>query len=290
MKRTFVIIAILFSISSQYVSAQAVQEYSAYLGGGFSPLSYQLTGDANRSGGFGGNLGVGYTYYFDVIERVTNAGEVQRLQWGIHSGLGLGFYTAKSNISKGETTQTLKDEYNHDLVFKTSLSGYTESQTAMYLTIPVMAHLHIAEQFYAKGGLKAGIPLNGKFSAKNVRIDTKGTYTGINPEPLVDVPFAGFSSEVHNPKGNFDLGFAAMLALEGGMRFRITTDLTVYAGLFFDIGLNNSLKKSSSSFVDYVKPSGEQPAKLTTNSVLTDYTDKARIMAVGVKVSIGMTR
>jgi len=287
MKRIIIIIAILFSVNSQFISAQATQEVSAFLGGGFSPLSYQLQQGGTRSGGFGGEFGVGYTYFFDPIERLVESGSLQRFQFGIHSGLGLGIYTAKATIGTGQTTRTEKDDGGHDFVFEASVSNYAENQTALFLVIPVMAQMQVGDQYYAKAGIKAGIPISGKFSSNNV-VTTKGRYPNINPYPIEEFPFAGFETSNRNPKGDIDLGITVMLALEAGMRFRLTSDLTLYAGLYFDYGLNNSLKTDNNSFIDYVPPTINQSATVTTNSVLSEYTDKANVMAVGVKVSLYM--
>jgi len=286
MKKIIIIIAILFTKSSLYVSAQAMQEFSGYLGGGFSPLSYQLKQGGTRSGGFGGGVGFGYTYFFDVIERVAESGTVQRLQWGIHSGLGLGFYNAKANIGSGLTSSKLqKDDEQDNFIYHTMISGYTESQNALFLTIPVMAQIQLADQYYAKAGIKAGIPVSVKYSAKDVVITNHGEYVDIQ-NTLKNAPFAGFGDFKKNLNGDLGLGFSVMLALEAGMRFRLTTDLTLYAGLYFDYGLN-SFKIKDEPFVAY---NIQNPENFINNSVLSEYTEKANIMAVGIKVRVAMAR
>ena len=283
-----IIIILITVVSGIHVSAQT-QEYSAYLGLGYSPLSYQLKQDASRSGGFGGDVvGLGYTYLFETIERVTESGTVQRMQWGIHSGIGFGFYNARATVSSGKTSSDPQiDDENDRFRLHTTISGYEEKQNTLFLNIPVMAQLHLSDKYYAKAGFKAGIPLIRNYSAKNVIITNEPEYIDIGA-PLRDpnnLKFVGFGAFEKSPKGKFDLGFTMMLALEAGMRFRVFSDLTLYAGVYFDYGLNNSLKTTKDTFVAY---NITDPENFTINSVLTDYTDKAKIMAVGVTVRVAM--
>ena len=279
MKRLILIVA-LFTVSNLYVSAQGSQEFSVYVGGGFSPLSYTLSLDkfsqGERSGGLGGDFGVGYTYFIADT-------------WGIHSGVGIGFYNAKTEVGVGETvSKNLIDDEGDSFELRSTISGYNETQNTMFLTIPVMAHFILMDKFYTKAGIKAAIPLNCKYSSNDLKITNEGYYPQFN-NTINDAKYAGFGQfDIKDSKGNLELGFTVMLALEAGMRFNISETLSLYTGLYFDYGLNNSLKKSSTdTFVSY---NINDPENFSTNSVLTEYTDKANIMAVGVKVRVAMGR
>ena len=104
MKRLIIIVT-LFTFSSLYVLAQ---ELSVYLGGGFSPLSYTLS-QGGRSGGMGGDFGVGYTYFFK--ETI-----------GFHSGLGLGFYNAKTEVGTGQAvSNNLIDDEGDIFVMRSTI-------------------------------------------------------------------------------------------------------------------------------------------------------------------------
>jgi len=288
MKKAIIVIGVLLTVVSQQLLAQAYHELSAQLGGGFSPLSYKLEHDAARSGGLGGSLGGGYTYFFDVIERVTQSGTVQRMQIGIHTGLGVGYYGAKAKIAHAETrSEVQKDSELDNFRLITMISGYDENQNVLLLTVPLMAHVQLGDQFYAKTGFKAGIPVSSRYSAKNVRVTNHGDYFEIE-NVLRNARFAGFGDfDYNNVSGDLDIAPTVMLALEGGMRFRLTTALTVYAGLYFDFGLNNSLRNSSETFITY---NSDNPADYKPNSVLTEFADKARLMSFGVKINVGIAR
>ena len=111
------------------VLAEMLPEYSIYGGGGLSTLNYKLS-QGKRSGGFGGDLGVGFTYFIDF-------------KWGIHSGLGVGLYGAEAKLNGNAITPNLIDEEGKRFDMHTALAGYSETQTVMYLNIPVMAQFRL---------------------------------------------------------------------------------------------------------------------------------------------------
>jgi len=87
-----------------------------------------------------------------------------------------------------------------------------------------------------------------------------------------------------------------MLALEAGMKWNIADNLSLYTGAFFDYGLNNVVKGGKQAFINYTAKDAEN---FTTNSVLSSYTDnsksstftnKANMMAVGIKVRLALVR
>ena len=283
MKKIVIIIAILVIKSSMCVWSQSVHEFSGYLSGGFSPLSYQLSQEkftqGDRSGGFGGEVGLGYTYFL-------SAAEASNMRWGVHSGLGLGFYNAKSNIGNGKTlSKNLTDNEGDTFEFRSTLSGYSETQNAMFLIIPLMAHAQIASKFYSKAGIKAGIPVSSTYKTNEAKLTNVAYFDRYN-NIIENAKYAGIGAfDLKETEGTLDLAFAVMFALEAGMIFRITDALTLYAGAYFDYGLNNSLKTNTDdTFVAY---NPETPSKITTNSILTEYTDKANVMAVGIRVRVG---
>ncbi|MDR0436894.1 MAG: OmpA family protein [Bacteroidales bacterium] len=262
-----------------------VHEFSVYIGGGYSPLMYRISNDhdATRRGGFGGDLvGLGYTYLFPKrIDR--------NLRWGIHTGVGLGLYRTKATIDKGTVqTGTLDDGHNDAFsafILHSTVTHYTEKQTALFLQIPLMAQVDIKERFYAKAGFKAGIPLTGRYSAEGTKYNV-AEYLG-HGDWNDHTTHQGYGTFYKKPKGDIDLKFAAMLALETGMRFWLSDNLKLYAGVYFDYGLNNVYKKEDGqTFAQQDFIGGDQ--HFHTNSILTQFTknEKVKPMSVGVTVRL----
>ena len=125
MKKYVIIIVLFFALSNQYLWAQEAptHEFSAYAGLGLSSLRYQMT-QGDRSGGFGGDFGVGYTWYRTNV-RVTGTGKVFNERWGIFTGLGLGLYGAKTKLNdEKKETKDLVDSERDKFDLTTTLTGY----------------------------------------------------------------------------------------------------------------------------------------------------------------------
>jgi len=294
------ITVILAIIYIPVISAQGIHEFSVDAGLGSSTLRYQLS-QGSRSGGFGGDFGVGYTY-FRARERVTGTEKIFREQWGIHTGLGIGLYNASANLNSVTTVyKNLNDGDNtvdkkyQEFELNSTLTSYKETQKTVYLNIPVMALFQI-EQIYVMGGLKFGIPVSGKYSSKDASLTNEGFYPGLGIS-VDDLPFAGYDKiKGKNFEGDLKPGVAVMLALEAGYKWKIADNLSVYTGLYFDCGLNNVIKNDPKAFINY---DNQSPKNFTTNSVLSSYTDnkkqstftdQTKIMAVGIKLRFAMEK
>ena len=299
-KKIFGILVILSILTVSVISAQGIHEFSVEAGLGSSTLRYELY-YGERSGGFGGAFGVGYTY-FSSKERATSTGSVYRNLWGIHTGLGIGLYNAKAKLDdvKAETKglfdfdDSVENPKYNEFDLRTILHSYTEVQKTVYLNIPVMA-LFQRGQFYAMGGPKFCIPLSGKFSSKNASLTNEGYYHAMDNTATTQ-EFAGYGTFNRDFKGNFDPGIAVILALEAGYKWKITDNLSIYTGVFFDCGLNNTIKESDKAFVNY---NNKRPKEFTTNSVLSSYSDNKKMtiftdrtspMAIGVKLRFAMIK
>jgi len=296
MKKMKKIIIILFAaMSSLYVSAQAIHEFSIYGSGGFSTLSYQLS-QGDKSGGVGGDFGVGYTFFLSK-ERVTETGKILRQNWGIHTGLGIGLYNAKAKLNNVETiTEKLDDgeAIYSEFDLYTTLSGYNETQKAVFLNIPVMACFQM-EQIYFMGGLKFGIPIGGKYESKDATLTNKAYYKDL--DVWLDSPkFAGYGKFTNSSDGKLKQDVTIMLSLETGWNWYINDHFSLYTGLYFDLGLNNVYKNNKNSFINFDM---KNPKDFTTNSVLSSYQDdkvlsvfseKVKVMAIGVKVRLAFSK
>ena len=286
MKKLMIII-LFAAVSSQYVSAQAEHEVSVNVGGGLSSLLYSPTKGSSKIGG-GGEFGLGYTFFSDKLQ-AAETGTVTRAKWGIHSGIGLGLYGAKAKVDN-ETivTEKIPDSDNGDLFdLHTTLKGYEEVQRTMFLNIPVMA-LYDIEPYYIMAGFKFGIPLTGKFKPKSASFTNKAEYKQYE-NWLEEQEFAGLGTfKQKSPDGNLDLGVTVMFALEGGYKWEINHQFILYTGVYFDYGLNNSLKSNQKPFVNYNYTKDSSSGGFTTNSVMSAFTKKAHIMAVGVTARLAM--
>jgi len=296
-----VILVILAILKISVISAQGIHEFSVDAGLGSSSLRYKLS-HGDRSGRVGGDFGVGYTYFFDKV-RITSTGKVFRELWGIHTGMGIGLYNAKAKLDDANTENkglndgdtSVEDPKYNVFDLRTKLDNYSEIQKTVYLNIPVMAQFQI-EQIYAMAGFKFGIPISGKFSSDNATITNAGWYPELGNLATTQ-EFAGYGTfNGRYFEGNFESRFAVIFALEAGYKWRIADNLSIYTGMYFDCGLNNTCKEADKAFVNY---NNKRPKEFSTNSVLSSYsdnkklttfTDKTKLMAVGIKLRFAMEK
>ena len=251
-------------------------EFSLSVGGGLSTLRYQLP-LGGVSGGFGGDFGVGYTCF--VFERT-----------GIHAGVGLGLYGAKATPDGAAIiTPGLVDSDGDVFDMHTVLTGYSETQNAMFLNIPLMIKYQTRheKEYYVMGGVKAGVPLGGNYSSSNATFFNSGYYPKYG-NWATNQEFAGFGT-FDDRSFDGDLAFEVSLALavEAGMKYRIGNSLSLYIGAFFDFGLNNAAKTGSFPFIAY---SADNGSGFAANSVVASLADKVNVMAFGLKVRVGLKK
>lgn len=243
---------------------------------GMSTLKY----DGSKAG-FGGNLNIDYAYNFNK-------------NWALFTGLELDFLSAKAKNSNFNTTELIhvaayapfgddRFDYNADI------SGFSEKQNAMYLSIPIMARYHRAViasgakhsgSFYAMGGLKLGIPMSSKFDQSIDQYTTTG-YSYLTAQMHENEPENGFSTYANqSQKTDLDLKFNIALALEAGYEWNLSQYRRIYTGIYFDYGLNNIASADNSPVISY---NSLNPSKPLLNSI-TASSSKVKATAVGVMV------
>jgi len=287
MKKLIILIILVTSVGSLHVVAQQnVHEFSISGGAGLSTLIYQLS-SGDRNGGFGGNFGLGYTYCRSN-ERVTSTGRIFRENWGFYTGIELGAYHAKAKIRAQESmiTPNLTDYEDDSFEFHTSFPKYIEKQSAMLLTIPLMAQFQY-KQYYVMGGFKFAIPVKARYSAKNATLTNEAYYEEYK-NWIKNLEFVGcdyFEGKDFN--GKLDFGPSLMLALESGMRWRLNDNLSLFTGVYLDYGLSNSFKGSQKGFIKY---DPDKPADFSINSVLSLNAEQVKMMAVGLKLRLTLEK
>jgi hypothetical protein len=278
------VLVITATLNITVISAQSAHEFSIYGGSGLSTLRYQIS-PGESSGSMGADFGLGYTY-FRGKEHVNDTEKVSREKWGIRTGIGLGWYNSNAKLDNEKiTTKNLRDSENDLFDLHTTLSEYKETQKTMFLNIPVMALFQI-DRYYVMGGIKAGIPLIGKYKSKDATLTNKAYYHDLDNWAETQ-EFAGYGRFRNSSDGKLELGISVMLAIEAGMKWRMSNSLWLYTGVYMDYGVNNTSKNSHLPLINYTS---ENPANFTTNSVLSSFTDKAKIMAVGIKVGLALRK
>jgi hypothetical protein len=264
------------NIAAAQKSRYPMHELSVSISGGISNFVYKLD-EGSRNGGFGGSLDIGYSY------------NVKR--WlAIVTGFGVSLYNSKMNISNCSESYNDYDDYGEEFTLSYSLSGYSEKQNAVLLTIPVMARYSTGlgkgtMRYYAAAGLKLGIPISAKASIVAERVTTSGYYVFEYGE-YSNLPKYGFvdGDAVDKTDFNVKLGVTPLLALETGIRFPIGYKKDLTTGIYLDYSPTNVRKISDRHVLEY---QSSYPSQYVYNSVINTKTLNAvRLFAAGVKIGI----
>ena len=299
------LIAILFAMSSLQLSAKTPYEFSVYGGGGYSfflnrPYTTTIQDPMNNkhyssvekvsSSGIGGDLGVGFTGFIAP-------------QFGLHVGLGLGFYNVGIKV---DTLRTYEKEaltvpsndrfYLCDLY--TTLSNYRETYKTVSLSIPFMLHFQATpnssswnrrsstgQGFYAKAGIKLNILLSNNYELEVAKFHNEA-YSPDLENIAATQEFAGLGTfKGKSGKGSF--GYVqALFAFEAGMKWDIGDNRYVYTGAYLDYGLNDPSKSNREPMNNFDYTDRE---KLDMSSLL-DFSNKMHLMTIGIKLRMAFIR
>jgi len=268
------------------INAQDIarHEFSIGIGGGLSTLNYTSSA-GNSKNKMGGKIGLDYTYFLTK-------------EFGLVSGIEYSQYNADikdaafSNILAGLTDPS--DQELFDL--KTGVSKYEEKQTAHYINIPLMIQYQrgYTTKFYTSIGFKIGIPISGHYESKG-NFDNQGFFyeSGIwtsTPE------FMGFGNLPNKEvDGNLDFKIAYIASIELGVKIPLYKNRFIYAGAYFDYGINNIVDNAKQNFTNYLFT--ESKVNFSNNSMLSSYTndnikftEKVNSISAGIKFRFGFIK
>lgn len=261
--------------------AQDIHELSVYGGAGLSELKYKPV-VGKTSGGFGGDFGIGYKFFFHK-------------NIGIGSGLELGFYNKNYRLDHLSSVYLAVDTDGEEFEFRSTLNNYRENQRSMYLNIPLMMQYRTggAVKFYAALGGKVGFPLSVKYKATSALLTNSGYYDYENYE-YTELDFLTLGKfDTQSKKESFDLKTAFMLSAEIGASKKLNDKLSLFAGAYFDYGLNDIRKdKSAQHLIPYTPGETAEINNLAGSYYIVDNSTidaSGKIIPLAVGLKVGLT-
>jgi hypothetical protein len=257
-------------------------EYSAFGSLGMSFLLYNLYGDGETGDGNSTSLGFGYAYNFDT------GGDNQ---WAALTGVEYARYGGSARYSSLHERYTAYDNSGTppgEMLFDYTIKNFQEEQSVSMLSIPLMVRLTTSLSLYKNsfvyfaGGMKVGVPLTAKATAKGTLLSSG--YYEYEDVLYTDLPNHGFFSNQRVTHSNkITAGVAAILTFESGMRFTVGNRALLYAGLQFDLTLNDLKKVNNQHPLNFTN--GVISYESLLNSVLAD---KMKAVCVAIKLGIGI--
>jgi len=278
MKRITILLAagLFISALNAQNSDQYRHEIGISVGGGLSSLQYKLT-EGKHGIGFGGQAGVGYTFFFSP-------------HWGLGTGAEIAVYQAKAKLSDFSDSYdvqgaTAADNYTYSY----TLNNYSELQRALYINIPLIVQYQTGgkHKFFAALGGKVGFPINAVAQTDNCSVSTKG-YFPAEGRTYDDLPQFGFGTfNYAGSKTNLDkLNINLMASAELGVKWKICGKTALYTGIYADYGFYNIQKTNSKTFIQSTLTADNPPMSPVVESQFAGkpFTDKITPLAVGLKI------
>lgn len=232
MKRHILIIGVLLG-SISLTNAQSLPKHrlSINTGGGIQGLNYKLNvAGSDHANNLGYAFGAAYQYFFNK-------------RWGIGIGVGLATYRSEGMLNNYQASYPAIDVDADPYLMNVSVNGLKEKQAANFLEIPVTARCQIplkkALALWAGAGIQVGIPLSASYKTQNGSITTTGYYEQYG-WTAKDIPAQGFyTDDLSGRTDDLNIKMAFSSLLEAGIGYNISKCITLTAGLYNVVGLNN---------------------------------------------------
>ena len=265
MKKQIIILASL--VISTFIQAQETGNYlHLNAGGGLNNLSYTLH-NGTQSGQTGYTVNLAFSHFFTT-------------QWGIQTGIGLQSFTSLSTLNLTESSPSI-DSDGDSYIFKSNFKNWQENQQVLFFEIPLTGQFKHGFNnklgLLATAGAKISIPIHATYKTTGGEIVTSGYYPQWNIE-LTDVPQEGFKTITQSYTGKSNLNTAYTAIVELGGIYKLSDKVELYAGGYFNYGINNVLKPESKKLFQVDE---------TYNGVWNSYhiTD-IKPFAIGVKLGL----
>jgi hypothetical protein len=276
--------AFYFLLSAFCILSVSAQRYpyelSIYAEGGVAGFACQKPISKVISPGFGGDAGVGFTYFFSQY-------------WGIHTGAGFGFFDVKNRITKINFITPDQIDCNGYLNnWFTAFNYYNENHKILFVTLPLMIQYQTKMQpishqkrdkragFYAKAGAKALFLIDNKYTTGITSFRNEAYYPDFD-NWISDQPEMGlgtFRGITVNDKLKFNL--LVMFAFEAGFKWQIGKKMYLYTGIYYDCGLYDYTKKHRVPYTDFILP------EHLDDFTLLDVAKRMNLMAGGLKLRL----
>ena len=238
------------------------------VGGGLQSLQHDpRLGDCTP--GWGGNLNVGYTFYFSR-------------HWGVGTGLGLAYYQAQSKIDGlDESKETDVVNNNRTYYLRNYYDGWEEHQQMLVGELPLGLYyrtdLGRHTQLVAGAGCKLTLPVWNKYKVEEGQVETQGYYPD-RDLLIYDLPHHGFGTDCTRYSGDVSTRLGAQLYADLGLRRWLKNGLGLYAGLYAGYGLTDAVEDHDVKLHD---AEGNYHGVLASNQV-----DGVTLVSAGLKIGI----
>jgi hypothetical protein len=205
---------------------------------------------------------------------------------GFSAGLEYSWrWQTKTDEFKEENPATTDSE-GDSLIFRYTVDKYTEKMYGRILQIPILFK-YSDSLLYMAAGIKIGIVQNTSVDISYKGLETEAYYPQYDLT-LTAPQYQGFGAQGDSSiKTKISSANLLMLTLEGGMKFWLSNNFALLAGVFADYSINKGFNRNLPPVIDRIENKNSSGASI----VASDSWKSWRPWSIGavVKLSFGFT-
>jgi len=247
----------------------------------------QEVGDKATFDNFSNKMGIGYGIGFEYTYLFLNK---EKYSLGLKTGVGLDFATNKVTADGFTTSYDIADDgEGNPMKYTLSAKEIEETNKQMMVEIPLMLSFRHKNGIVVNGGVKFGLPFNGKFDTDYKTPSVDAYYTKLDVHEIDQVITGKLTKAADIDDDKLTLPkFNLMFALEAGYSFKLCAGHSLDLLAYLDYPLyatdydSDNAATAQMFYIAGPKPGG--PA-VQANSLMNSYGSKMNYLSAGLKVS-----
>jgi hypothetical protein len=203
--------------------------------------------------------------------------------FGISTGLEYSWHWQTKTGSLSGSNPASVDDEGDSLIFKYTIDKYKEEWQGSILQIPILLK-YSEDSYYAAAGIKIGIPQNTRTNISYKGLKTEGYYFKDSLH-LTAPSFQGFGAQKDNSSKTkiSNAKNLIMLALEGGVKFKLNDNFSLLTGAFADYSFNKGFSRTLPPAIERIQK------KDSANLVANDTWKSWKPWSVGAMVKFSFS-
>jgi hypothetical protein len=184
--------------------------------------------------------------------------------FGLAAGFEYSWRWQTRTSSPAEENPVTQDNEGDDYILKYTIERYKEELSGEIFQIPIMLK-YSNESYYLASGLKIGLARNHSVTTSYEGLETEAYYTKYNA-PLTKPLFRGLGPQRDSSfKTEISSERLIMLALEGGIKWKLNDNFSFAGGIFADYSFNKGFSRNLPPLVELAEIENSNNAKTVVN-------------------------
>ena len=184
--------------------------------------------------------------------------------FGFSAGLQHSWHWKAKRGEINGTNPATTDNEGDSFIFKYSINEYKEKLVARILQVPILLK-YSNDSYYAAAGVKIGAVQKAHVNIDYSELETEAYYQ------KYDLPLSAPTNQGFGPQGDssFNVKISSknlvMLAMEGGVKQKLSKNFAMLAGMFVDYSFNKGFNRDLGPVVERIEKKNSKVASLIIN-------------------------